>query len=255
MTENTLLLPYTVIRVASVIETLGTKLLKSFINYLPPITEHLPVSIRIDSMSSAPQEYHLTWYKGIHHFIFHADITGEESYLDRLSLAQLTQLFLTAILECPFYKNHFLRCKILRRFYQGPKLLPKYQVKSFLTPCSSLETPMDFQLYKSVMIGLIDLLGARLYFASKVLTPYCYTIDVEIKLDEDGFVLPFTADEDIHKRVALCIDGPKRFCLNSKHLLGKEATKQRHLYLLGYQVVQNGQDDPLKAGSSSVFNV
>ena len=39
-------------------------------------------------------------------------------------------------------------------------------------------------------------------------------------------------------RVALCIDGPKRFCLNSKHLLGKEATKQRHLHLLGYQVVQ-----------------
>lgn len=35
---------------------------------------------------------------------------------------------------------------------------------------------MDFQLYKSVMIGLIDLLGARQYFASKVLTPYCYTI-------------------------------------------------------------------------------
>ena len=39
-------------------------------------------------------------------------------------------------------------------------------------------------------------------------------------------------------RVALCIDGPKRFCLNSNHLLGKEATKQRHLRLLGYQVVQ-----------------
>ncbi|XP_007191698.2 FAST kinase domain-containing protein 3, mitochondrial [Balaenoptera acutorostrata] len=155
---------------------------------------------------------------------FLQQLQGEEPYLDRLSLAQLTQLFLTAILECPFYK--------------GPKLLPKYQVKSFLTPCSYLETPMDFQLYKSVMIGLIDLLGARLYFASKVLTPYCYTIDVEIKLDEDGFVLPFTVDEDIHKRVALCIDGPKRFCLNSKHLLGKEATKQRHLYLLGYQVVQ-----------------
>ena len=35
---------------------------------------------------------------------------------------------------------------------------------------------MDFHLYKSVMTGLIDLLGARLYFASKVLTPYCYTI-------------------------------------------------------------------------------
>ncbi|XP_066230748.1 FAST kinase domain-containing protein 3, mitochondrial [Saccopteryx leptura] len=151
-------------------------------------------------------------------------LQGDELYLDRLSLAQLTQLFLTSILECPFYK--------------GPKLLPKYQVKSFLTPCRSLETPMDFQLFKSVMIGLIDLLGARLYFASKVLTPYYYTIDVEIKLDEEGFVLPFTFDEDIYKRIALCIDGPKRFCLNSKHLLGKEAIKQRHLHLLGYQVVQ-----------------
>lgn len=89
-------------------------------------------------------------------------LLGEESHLDRLSLAQLTQLLLTSILECPFYK--------------GPKLLPKYQVKSFLTPCCSLETPVDFQLYKFVMSGLIDFLGARHYFASKVLTPYCYTI-------------------------------------------------------------------------------
>lgn len=24
--------------------------------------------------------------------------------------------------------------------------------------------------------------------------------DVEIKLDEEGFVLPFTVDEDVHKR-------------------------------------------------------
>uniref|UniRef100_A0A8C3W044 FAST kinase domains 3 n=1 Tax=Catagonus wagneri TaxID=51154 RepID=A0A8C3W044_9CETA len=155
---------------------------------------------------------------------FLQQLQGEESSLDRLSLAHLTQLFLTAVLECPSYK--------------GPKLLPKYRAKSFLTPCSSLETPVDFQLYKSVVIGLIDLLGARLYLASKVLTPYCYTIDVEIKLDEDGFVLPFTADEDVHTRIALCIDGPRRFCLNSRHLLGKEATKQRHLNLLGYQVVQ-----------------
>nr|XP_020145612.1 FAST kinase domain-containing protein 3, mitochondrial isoform X1 [Microcebus murinus] len=151
-------------------------------------------------------------------------LQGEESYLDRLSLARLTQLFLTSVLECHFYK--------------GPKLLPNFRVRSFLTPCCSLETPMDFQLYKSVMVGLIDLLGARLYFASKVLTPYCYTIDVEIKLDEEGFVLPFMVDEDVHQRVALCIDGPKRFCPNSKHLLGKEAIKQRHLQLLGYEVVQ-----------------
>ncbi|XP_006875408.1 PREDICTED: FAST kinase domain-containing protein 3 [Chrysochloris asiatica] len=156
------------------------------------------------------------------HFLH--QLQGDEPYLDRLSLAQLTQLFLTSILECPFYK--------------GPRLLPKYQVRSFLTPCCSLESPVDFLLYRAVMTALIDLLGARLYFASRVLTPYCYTIDVEIKLDEDGFVLPFTVHEDVHKRVALCIDGPKRFCFNSKNLLGQEATKQRHLRLLGYEVVQ-----------------
>ncbi|XP_075396931.1 FAST kinase domain-containing protein 3, mitochondrial isoform X2 [Tenrec ecaudatus] len=155
---------------------------------------------------------------------FLQQLQGTESRLDRLSLAQLTQLFLSAVLECPFYK--------------GPKLLPKYQVKSFLTPCCSLETPVDFPLYKLVMAGLIDLLGARHYFASKVLTPYGYTIDVEIRFDEEGFVLPGPVAEDVHKRVALCIDGPRRFCSNSKNLLGKEATKQRHLRLLGYEVVQ-----------------
>ncbi|KAL1783378.1 FAST kinase domain-containing protein 3, mitochondrial isoform X1 [Sigmodon hispidus] len=89
-------------------------------------------------------------------------LQGKESCLDRVSLAQLTQLFMTSILECAFYK--------------GPKLLPQYQVKSFLTPCCSLETPVDLHLYKSVVTGLIDLLGSRLYFGSKVLTPYCYTL-------------------------------------------------------------------------------
>ncbi|XP_004678449.1 PREDICTED: FAST kinase domain-containing protein 3 [Condylura cristata] len=155
---------------------------------------------------------------------FLQQLQGEEPYLDRLSLAQLTQLFVTSALECPFYK--------------GPRLLPKFRVKSFLTPCCSLETPVDFRLYKSVMAGLIDLLGARCYFASRVLTPFGYTIDVEIKLDEEGFVLPLAVDEDVHTRLALCLDGPKRFCVNSRCLLGREATKQRHLRLLGYQVVQ-----------------
>ena len=37
-------------------------------------------------------------------------------------------------------------------------------------------TPDIFGYPSVVKIGLIDLLGARVYFASKVLTPYCYTI-------------------------------------------------------------------------------
>ncbi|XP_012330694.2 FAST kinase domain-containing protein 3, mitochondrial [Aotus nancymaae] len=188
-------------------------------NYFPP-----KALLKLLHSCSLIECHPVNFMAKIFHPFFLQRLQGEESHLDRLSRAQLTQLFLTSILECPFYK--------------GPKLLPKYQVKSFLTPCCSMETPMDFHLYNSVKIGLIDLLGARLYFASKVLTPYCYTIDVEIKLDEEGFVLPFTVNEDVHKRIALCIDGPQRFCSNSKHLLGKEAIKQRHLQLLGYQVVQ-----------------
>lgn len=61
-------------------------------------------------------------------------------------------------------------------FPQGPKLHLKYRVKSFLMPGRSLETPVDPHLYNSVKMGLVNLLGARYYFGSKVLTPYCYTL-------------------------------------------------------------------------------
>lgn len=35
---------------------------------------------------------------------------------------------------------------------------------------------MDPYLYNGVKNGLVDLLGDRKYFASRVLTPYCYTL-------------------------------------------------------------------------------
>ncbi|XP_069469827.1 FAST kinase domain-containing protein 3, mitochondrial [Ambystoma mexicanum] len=155
---------------------------------------------------------------------FLQQLQSQDGSLDRSVLSQLTQLYLTVTLECPFY--------------EGPRLLPKYRVKTFLTHGCSLESSVDLQLYHKVKSGLIELLGARMYFASHVLTPYCYTLDVEIKLDEDGFVLPATHHEDAYKRIALCIDGQRRFCTNNHNLLGKEAIKQRHLKLLGYEVVQ-----------------
>uniref|UniRef100_A0A3Q3VRV8 RAP domain-containing protein n=1 Tax=Mola mola TaxID=94237 RepID=A0A3Q3VRV8_MOLML len=155
---------------------------------------------------------------------FLQQLQGHGTGMDRIILAQLTQLYMTLKLECPFY--------------EGPRLLPKYRVKSFLMSGRSLETPVDPHLYNSVKTGLVNLLGARSYFGSKVLTPYCYTLDVEIKLDEEGYVLPASHNEDVYKRIALCIDGQKRFTTNKRQLLGKEAIKQRHLRLLGYEVVQ-----------------
>ncbi|KAI5627979.1 FAST kinase domain-containing protein 3, mitochondrial, partial [Silurus asotus] len=148
----------------------------------------------------------------------------EGSVMDQGVLAQLTQLYMTMKLECPFYR--------------GPQFLPKLRVKSFLYPGCSLESLADPHLYNWVKNGLVDLLGDHTYFASKVLTPYCYTLDVEIKVDEDGFVLPASHVDEVYKRIAVCIDGPKRFAANARHLLGKEAIKQRHLKILGYEVVQ-----------------
>ncbi|KAM4543681.1 FAST kinase domain-containing protein 3, mitochondrial [Fundulus diaphanus] len=155
---------------------------------------------------------------------FLQQLQDEDVRTERAVLAQLTQLYMTVKLECPSY--------------EGPQLLPKYRVKSFLMSSRSLETPVDQQLYNSVKAGLVDLFGARSFFGSKVLTPYCYTLDVEVKLDEDGYVLPASQTSDVHKRIALCIDGQKRFTTNVRQLLGKEAIKQRHLQLLGYEVVQ-----------------
>uniref|UniRef100_A0A8C7W870 RAP domain-containing protein n=1 Tax=Oncorhynchus mykiss TaxID=8022 RepID=A0A8C7W870_ONCMY len=112
----------------------------------------------------------------------------------------------------------------------GPRLLPMYRVKFFLTPGRSLEMPVDGHLYNYVKTGLVDLLGARAYFTSRVLTPYCYTLDVEIKLDEDGYVLPAHA---LCYFVVSLQDSHKRFTVNTRQLLGKEAMR-----LLGYEVVQ-----------------
>uniref|UniRef100_A0A8C6TZZ5 FAST kinase domains 3 n=1 Tax=Neogobius melanostomus TaxID=47308 RepID=A0A8C6TZZ5_9GOBI len=155
---------------------------------------------------------------------FPHQLQEQGSGMDQYVLAQLTQLYMTVKLECPFY--------------EGPRLLPQYHVKSFLTSGHSLETPVDFHLYNSVKTGLVKLLGGRSYFDSRVMTPYCYTLDVEIKLDEEGYVLPASHEDEVFKRIALCIDGQKRFTSNRRQLLGKEAIKQRHLRLLGYEVVQ-----------------
>ncbi|KAM6102213.1 FAST kinase domain-containing protein 3, mitochondrial isoform 2-T3 [Theristicus caerulescens] len=156
------------------------------------------------------QRYPVNFLPKIFSPYFLQQLQAQPPGLDRTVTSQLTQLFLTVTLECPFY--------------EGPKLLPKYQVKAFLKP----QTSLDVHLLKRVKTGLLYLLKKRIYFASEVSTPYFYTVDIEIKLDEEGFVLPAAQCEEVHRR----------FCVNSHNLLGEEAIKQRHLQLLGYEVVQ-----------------
>ncbi|KAF4790144.1 FAST kinase domain-containing protein 3, mitochondrial [Turdus rufiventris] len=147
-------------------------------------------------------------------------VSAQPPGLNRVVMSQLTQLFLTVTLECPFY--------------EGPKLLSKYQVKA----CPTLHSSPDVHLFKRVKTGLLYLLKKRIYFASEVSTPYFYVVDIEIKLDEEGLVLPVAQLDEVHKRIALCVDSRNRFCAHSHNLLGEEAIKQRHLQLLGYEVVQ-----------------
>ncbi|NWS90507.1 FAKD3 protein, partial [Toxostoma redivivum] len=166
------------------------------------------------------QRYPINFLPKIFSPYFLQKLQAQPPGLNRVVMSQLTQLFLTVTLECPFYK--------------GPKLLSKYQVKAYPTPHSS----PDVHLFKRVKKGLLYLLKKRIYFASEVSTPYFYVIDIEIKLDEDGFVVPAAQLEEVHRRIALCVDGQNRFCARSHNLLGEEAIKQRHLQLLGYEVVQ-----------------
>ncbi|NXA14470.1 FAKD3 protein, partial [Sapayoa aenigma] len=166
------------------------------------------------------QRYPLNFLPKVFSPYFLQKLQAQPPGLNRVVTSQLTRLFVTVTLECPFY--------------EGPKLPPKYQVKAFPMPHNSC----DVHLLKRVKTGLLYLLKKRIYFASEVSTPYFYAIDIEIKLDEEGFVLPVAQCEEVHRRIALCVDGQNRFCANSHNLLGEEAIKQRHLQLLGYEVVQ-----------------
>ncbi|CAG5865403.1 unnamed protein product [Menidia menidia] len=145
--------------------------------------------------------------------------------VDRNTLGQLTQLHLSTSLECTNY--------------WGPRLPFFLRIKKFSSMDQAFETPMESMLYKQVRGPLDVLLGGK-FFSTRVLTPLGYTIDVELCLDENGFILPLSQWEQTHKRIALCLDGQNRFCSNTQHLLGKEVTKRRHLQWMGYELVQVG---------------
>ncbi|XP_070832592.1 FAST kinase domain-containing protein 3, mitochondrial-like [Chaetodon trifascialis] len=155
------------------------------------------------------------------YFLQNLQAQGEP--LDRNALGQLTQLHLSSSLECSYYR--------------GPRLPHFLHVKTFSSVDEAFETPMESLLYKCVKDPLMELLGGKFY-STRIRTHSGYTIDVEICLDENGYVLPLSQWEHTHRRVVLCLDGQKRFCRNTQHLLGKEATKRRHLRRMGYEVVQ-----------------
>ncbi|KAL3970349.1 hypothetical protein ACER0C_028146 [Sarotherodon galilaeus] len=154
------------------------------------------------------------------HFLQRLQAQGEP--LDKNTLGQLTQLHLSTTLECTYY--------------WGPRLPFFLHVKRFSSAGQAFETPMESLLYKQVKGPLAQLLGGTFY--STRMIHGGYTIDVEICLDESGFVLPPSQWDHTYKRVVLCLDGPNRFCTNTRHLLGKEVTKRRHLQRMGMELVE-----------------
>ncbi|XP_041663705.1 FAST kinase domain-containing protein 3, mitochondrial-like [Cheilinus undulatus] len=154
-------------------------------------------------------------------FLHRLQAQGEP--LDKNALGQLTQLHLSTSLEC----NH----------YWGPRLPYSLHVKKFSSVDQAFETPMDTLFYRQIKKPLTQLLGGQFY-STRVFTHSGYTVDVEICLDENGYILPLSQWEHTYRRLALCLDDQNRFCSNTQHLLGKEATKRRHLRRMGYEVVQ-----------------
>ncbi|XP_028250253.1 FAST kinase domain-containing protein 3, mitochondrial-like isoform X2 [Parambassis ranga] len=150
-------------------------------------------------------------------------LQAHEEPLDKNTLGQLTQLHLSTSLECTYYL--------------GPRLPVYFHVKRFSSVDQAFEVPMDNVLYKQVRGPLGRLLGGTFY-STKVFSHSGYTIDVEICLDENGFILPLSQWDHTYKRIALCLDGQNRFCSNTQNLLGKEATKKRHLRRMGYELVE-----------------
>ncbi|XP_063070745.1 FAST kinase domain-containing protein 3, mitochondrial-like [Engraulis encrasicolus] len=151
-------------------------------------------------------------------------LAEQNNGLDRTSLAQLTQLNMCTSLECTHY--------------QGPKLPFHYHVKNFSSVHHFIESPLEGFLFKMVYYPLCKVLGGRNYFTTNVYTKSGYTVDVELNVDEEGMILHLSQWEQAYRRIALCLDGPDRFCTNTHHLLGQEVTKQRHLRKLGYEVIQ-----------------
>ncbi|XP_070536875.1 FAST kinase domain-containing protein 3, mitochondrial-like [Ptychodera flava] len=142
--------------------------------------------------------------------------------VDFQTKCQLTQTLLALHLECPSYKI--------------PKLPWQYQTRYLNRGFDALETKPKYMFQLKVRIQ--ELLGGEEYVAFWVSTQHLYHIDVQIKLDKDGFVLPAHQEEGVHTLVALCVIELDRYCVNCLHLTGAEAMRQRHLKLLGYRVAE-----------------
>ncbi|XP_018539360.1 FAST kinase domain-containing protein 3, mitochondrial [Lates calcarifer] len=169
------------------------------------------------------ERFPLNYISKVFSLYFLQRLQAQGEPLDKNALGQLTQLHLSTSLECTYYR--------------GPRLPHALHVLRFSSVDQAFETPMESLLYKHVKGPLTQLLGGK-FFSTSILTPTGYTIDVEICLDEKGYVLPLSQWDHTYKRMALCLDGQNRFCSNTQHLLGKEATKRRHLRRMGYEVVQ-----------------
>ncbi|XP_006825529.1 FAST kinase domain-containing protein 3, mitochondrial-like [Saccoglossus kowalevskii] len=128
-----------------------------------------------------------------------------------------------------------LAMSLEQKSYHLPKLPHKYKVKY-------LHHTMEIRPYflvRQLKAGLCELLGGDDNYEFWVQTPYIYHIDIQIKLDKEGFVLSKdTEDTAAHSIIAICLNELDHHCLNYHHLLGIEVIKQRHLTLLGYQVIQ-----------------
>ncbi|XP_007536684.2 fas-activated serine/threonine kinase [Erinaceus europaeus] len=186
-----------------------------------------------------------------------------------MSLCQLQRLPPRALhlVFSPAFINHVSgtpHAVILRRYlslldvavelelagYQGPRLPRRQQVPVFPQPLITDRARCKYSHKDMVAEGLRQLLGEERYLQDLTVPPgYC--TDFLLCVSSSGAVLPTRTQEpflpypprtqattgDPVQRVVLMLRERWHFCRDSRVLLGSRALRERHLGLIGYQLL------------------
>uniref|UniRef100_A0A669F532 RAP domain-containing protein n=1 Tax=Oreochromis niloticus TaxID=8128 RepID=A0A669F532_ORENI len=159
-------------------------------------------------------------------------------HLERFPLNYMTKVFSPHFLQRLQGTRRAFISDLIRLYCsprQGPRLPFFLHVKRFSSAGQAFETPMESLLYKQVKGPLAHLLGGTLY--STRMIHGGYTIGKLQHVTQHHSTWSSGEPFDFHA-VVLCLDGPNRFCTNTRHLLGKEVTKRRHLQRMGMELVE-----------------
>uniref|UniRef100_A0A1B6H809 RAP domain-containing protein n=1 Tax=Homalodisca liturata TaxID=320908 RepID=A0A1B6H809_9HEMI len=92
-------------------------------------------------------------------------------------------------------------------------------------------------LFTDVFSTLTSLVGSHNILEPTAVTPYGYTVDVQLNLDAALNPVPFKDSENVVNKVAFLLYNADSYTNCEHRLKGYHQMKQRHLEILGYRVI------------------